>query len=114
MEDWWYQAFPSVPYEKSPPKEPNMLIVLAYDISDNRRLAKVAKVCEDYGVRVQYSVFECHLNEWQFNNLWKQILELIDEKQDRVVAYKIDAKNAKQTVTAGTMVCSEQVICYLV
>jgi len=91
-----------------------MLIVLAYDISDNRRLAKVAKVCEDYGVRVQYSVFECHLNEWQFNNLWKQILELIDEKQDRVVAYKIDAKNAKQTVTAGTMVCSEQVICYLV
>ncbi|MGC8743942.1 MAG: CRISPR-associated endonuclease Cas2 [Verrucomicrobiia bacterium] len=114
MEDWWYQAFPAVPYEKSPPKEPNMLIVLAYDISDNRRLAKVAKVCEDYGVRVQYSVFECHLNEWQFNNLWKQILELIDEKQDRVVAYKIDAKNAKQTVTAGTMVCSEQVICYLV
>lgn len=91
-----------------------MLIVVAYDISDDRRLAKVAKVCEDYGTRVQYSVFECHLNEWQFNNLWTRILEIIDEKQDRVVAYKIDAKSAKQTVTAGTMVCSQQSICYLV
>jgi CRISPR-associated protein Cas2 len=114
MDDWWFRAFPIVPYEKSPPKEPNMLIVVAYDISDNRRLAKVAKVCEDYGTRVQYSVFECHLNGWQFINLWTQILELIDETQDRVVAYKIDAKSAKQTVTAGTMVCSEKSVCYLV
>ncbi|MGC8885757.1 MAG: CRISPR-associated endonuclease Cas2 [Verrucomicrobiia bacterium] len=114
MDDWWFRAFPIVPYEKSPPKEPNMLIVVAYDISDNRRLAKVAKVCEDYGTRVQYSVFECYLNEWQFINLWTQILELIDETQDRVVAYKIDAKSAKQTVTAGTMVCSEKSVCYLV
>jgi hypothetical protein len=43
MEDWWSQAFPAVPYEKSPPEEPNMLIVVAYDISDNKRLAKVQK-----------------------------------------------------------------------
>jgi len=114
MENWWYEAFPSVPYEKSPPKEPDMLIVVAYDITDNRRLARVAKVCEDYGVRVQYSVFECHLNEREFKTMWERILEQIDPAEDRVVAYKIDAKSAKQTVTAGTMVCSEQVICYLI
>ncbi len=114
MEDWWSQAFPAVPYEKSPPEEPNMLIVVAYDISDNKRLAKVAKACEDYGVRVQYSVFECNLNEWQFANLWARILDLINENEDRIVAYKIDARSAKQTMTAGTMVCSDRVICYLV
>jgi CRISPR/Cas system-associated endoribonuclease Cas2 len=43
-----------------------------------------------------------------------RILDLINENEDRIVAYKIDARSAKQTMTAGTMVCSDRVICYLV
>ena len=58
-EDWWYAAFPVVPYEKSPPGAGKMLNVIAYDITDPKRLARVAKVCEAYGMRVQYSLFEC-------------------------------------------------------
>jgi CRISPR associated protein Cas1 len=38
----------------------------------------------------------------------------IDEEEDRVVAYKIDARCAKETLTAGRMVCSEKAVCYLV
>ncbi len=112
--DWWYQAFPVVPYEKSPPGEHQMLTLIAYDIADPRRLARVAKTCEDYGVRVQYSVFECHLEPDEFDTLWLTLLDLIDEKQDRLVAYQLDAKSAKQTLTAGTMTCTERVVCYLV
>jgi len=91
-----------------------MLSIVAYDISDAKRLARVAKLCEDYGVRVQYSIFECRLEESNFETFWLKLLDLIDDDQDRVVAYKIDARCAKETLSAGTMVCSEKVVCYLV
>ena len=91
-----------------------MLTLVAYDIADPKRLARVAKVCEDYGVRVQYSVFECRLDEADFTNFWLKLLGCLDETEDRVVAYKIDARSAQETLTAGTMVCSEKVLCYLV
>ncbi len=91
-----------------------MLTLIAYDISQPKRLAKVAKVCEDYGVRVQYSVFECHLSPGEFDDLWLTLLDLIDEDEDRLVAYRIDARSARETLTAGTMVCHEKVVCYLV
>ena len=91
-----------------------MLTVVAYDITDPKRLARVAKVCEDYGVRVQYSIFECRLDEDEFTDFWLKLLEEIDDDEDRMVAYKIDARCAKETLTAGTMVCSEKAVCYLV
>jgi CRISPR-associated protein Cas2 len=114
MNTWWYEAFAEVPYEKSPPGAGEMLTLVAYDISDQKRLARVARVCGDYGVRVQYSVFECRLDENEFTAFWLQLLEEIDEKDDRLVAYKIDARSAKEILTAGNMVCSEKCICYLV
>jgi CRISPR-associated protein Cas2 len=114
MTDWWYQAFPLVPYEPSPPGAHEMLTVVAYDISDHKRLARVARVCEDFGVRVQYSVFECHLDETEFDEFWLSLLAEINQDDDRLVAYKIDARCAKETRTGGTMVCSERVVCYLV
>ncbi len=111
---WWYDAFPLVPYQKGPPGETEMLSLVAYDIADHKRLARVAKTCEDFGVRVQYSIFECRLEEPDFDAFWRQLLEIINEQEDRLVAYKIDARCAKDTLTAGTMVCSEKVVCYLV
>lgn len=91
-----------------------MLTLVAYDICDAKRLSRVAKVCEDYGVRVQYSVFECRLDEDEFTDFWLKLLDVIEESEDRLVAYKIDARSAKETLTAGVMVCSEKVVCYLV
>ena len=114
MNGWWYEAFAEVPYEKSPPGEKEMLTLVAYDIADQKRLARVAKTCEDYGVRVQYSMFECRLEEDEFTDFWLKLLEEINDDEDRLVAYKIDARSAKETLTAGTMVCSEKVVCYLV
>lgn len=91
-----------------------MLTLVAYDIASPKRLARVAKTCEDHGVRVQYSVFECHLEEDEFARLWSLLLDCIEESEDRLVAYKIDARSARETCTAGTMVCAEKVVCYLV
>ncbi|MBN8247347.1 MAG: CRISPR-associated endonuclease Cas2 [Verrucomicrobia bacterium] len=91
-----------------------MLYLVAYDISDPKRLQKVAGVCEDYGVRVQYSLFECRLEPDEFNRFWKDLLAQIDADDDRVVAYPLDARCAREARTAGTMVCSERLVCYLV
>lgn len=114
MDDWWFQAFPLVPYQKAPPGAREMLTLVAYDISDAKRLHRVARVCEDFGVRVQYSLFECRLEELEFRFFWKRLVAEIDESEDRVVAYKVDARCARETLTAGVMVCSERVVCYLV
>src|SRR5687768_5373870 len=114
MNCWWFEAFPKVAYETSAPGEDEMLTLVAYDITGDKRLHQVAKICEEYGVRVQYSLFECHLNTDEFADFWLKLLMVIDEREDRLVAYKIDARSAKETLTAGTMVCSERVVCYLV
>jgi len=111
---WWEEAHPRVPYEWNPPGDPEMLILIAYDVCQPKRLVKVAKLLENWGERVQYSVFECRLEENSFEHLWAALCDLIDENEDRLVAYRLDARAARRTLTAGTMVCSEKVICYLV
>jgi CRISPR-associated protein Cas2 len=111
---WWHEAFPLAPYAGKPPGAKQMLVIFSYDITDHKRLARVAKICEDFGLRVQYSVFECHLEQEQFERFWGRVLLEIDPEEDRLVAYQLDAKNAKNIRTAGTMVCHEKVVCYIV
>lgn len=91
-----------------------MLILIGYDITSPRRLSKVANLCLDYGVRTQYSFFECQLDALEFDTLWSQLNDLIDPDEDKLVAYSIDAKSARKTRTAGQMVSPEKVVCYLV
>lgn len=57
-----------------------------------------------------------HKSWWHdaFQQVPYELLEEIDEDEDRMVAYKVDARCAKETLTAGTMVCSEKAVCYLV
>ena len=72
-----------------------MLRLIIYDIADPKRLQKVAKTCEDYGARVQFSVFECWLEDDGFEQLWGRIEELLDPEQDKVAAYTLDKATAK-------------------
>ncbi|MGY2838709.1 CRISPR-associated endonuclease Cas2 [Thermostichus sp. MS-CIW-41] len=45
------------------------LYVITYDIPDNKRRKKVSDLLEGYGRRVQYSVFECRLEQHQYQDL---------------------------------------------
>lgn len=65
------------------------LIVVAYDISNDRRRAKVVKILEKVGVRVNFSVFECMLTSKQYESLQKDLLQVISLKEDTVVYYPI-------------------------
>lgn len=113
--NWLDDAFPLAPYKHphKPPGEKQMLTIVAYDIADDKRLQRVAKICEDYGVRVQYSVFECRLEADRFDEFWLELLSVINPDEDRLVAYRVCAACAQNIETAGTMICSEKVVAYV-
>lgn len=54
-----------------------------------RRLRKVAKVCQKYGQRVQNSVFECVIDSTQFTMLKIELCEIIDENEDSLRFYRL-------------------------
>lgn len=71
---------------------PMILIVVSYDVSTTtaagkRRLRKVAKVCEDFGQRVQNSVFECWVDPVQLIKLKRGLLELLEPATDSLRLY---------------------------
>lgn len=71
-----------------------MLIIVTYDVSTEtragrRRLRRVAKVCESMGQRVQKSVFECQVNDMQYEELERRLLAEIDEKDDNLRLYRL-------------------------
>jgi len=73
-----------------------MMVLITYDIamedSDGpRRLRRVAKICLDYGTRVQYSVFECEVDPAQWTNLKDKLLQTYDKEQDSLRFYKLGA-----------------------
>lgn len=71
-----------------------MMVLVAYDISledsgGPARLRRIAKACLDYGVRVQYSVFECEVDPAQWTFFKDQLLNLYDEEKDSLRFYKL-------------------------
>ena len=66
--------------------------LVAYDISNPKRLRKVATVCEDFGVRKQYSVFLCRLSATDFVRLRNRLYDLIDLGEDQVLFIPLCAK----------------------
>ncbi|MGJ0514960.1 MAG: CRISPR-associated endonuclease Cas2 [Methylomicrobium sp.] len=71
-----------------------MMILITYDVSTEtsagrKRLRRVAKVCLNYGQRVQKSVFECQVNTAEIARLKDQLLQEIDENEDSLRIYRI-------------------------
>lgn len=116
-EGWWESAFTLrlSPSEAAGHRcgHKQMLTIIAYDIADPKRLHKVAKLCEDYGMRIQYSVFECRLEADRFDCFWDSLVSLIDANSDRVTAYKVCASCSKDVRDAGVQMHSEKAIAYV-
>ncbi len=71
-----------------------MDVLVTYDVkteteTGRRRLRKVATACKDFGQRVQYSVFECRVNEAQLETLRARLLEIIDKEEDSLRIYRL-------------------------
>ena len=66
-----------------------MLVLIAYDVMDAKRLRRVARVMQSYGVRVQRSVFECRISHKLLDELMKKISSVIKHREDRVHIYRL-------------------------
>ena len=75
--------------------------LVAYDIRDAKRLRKVARTCEDFGHRRQYSVFVCRLTARDLIRLKTRLLDILDLKQDRVMFLPICPRCADAIETLG-------------
>lgn len=64
-------------------------VVVAYDIPDDRRRTKVMNLLYGYGVRVQYSVFECELRPTDLEQLKQRMRRLIEKETDDVRFYPL-------------------------
>lgn len=73
-----------------------MMVLVAYDVATRtpagrRRLSHVARACEDFGQRVQNSVFECKVDPTQWAQLKHRLLDTVDLEEDSLRCYFLGA-----------------------
>ena len=84
-----------------------MLVLVTYDVrtttaDDRRRLQKVAKICQNYGQRVQNSVFECIVDTTQFAKLKRELKEVVHVKEDSLRIYQLGNHYKNRVEHVGT------------
>ncbi len=82
------------------------MVIVCYDVETTnaagaRRLRRIAEVCKDYGVRVQYSVFECDVADRDWVTLRHRLLAEFDVALDSLRFYFLNIGEAAQTEHHG-------------
>ena len=83
-----------------------MDILVTYDIADTdasgaSRLRRIAEVCEKYGQRVQFSVFECRLSKTRLARFVGEVEDIIDRERDSVLVYRFTGGIEAATLRLG-------------
>ena len=78
------------------------LYVVSYDMVNDKIRNRIAKILSAYGMRVQYSVFECELSKEQFRELYQELAEVeIDVDTDSIKIYPICQKCKSRILVLG-------------
>jgi CRISPR-associated protein Cas2 len=83
-----------------------MLVLISYDVEATspggaRRLRRIARACQDYGQRVQFSVFECELAPDQWVLLRARLMAEMDAERDSLRFYFLGARGRRRVEHAG-------------
>jgi CRISPR-associated protein Cas2 len=82
-----------------------MMVLVSYDVAQDeggkRRLRNVARICQGYGNRVQYSVFECLIDPAQLAALQARLIDAIDDKYDSLRFYFLGANWRRRVQHVG-------------
>lgn len=83
-----------------------MLMLVSYDVSTvtaegRRRLRRIAKECQNWGMRVQNSVFECNVDWAQWTALKAKLEEIFDPKTDSLRYYNLGNSYQEKIVHVG-------------
>lgn len=84
-----------------------MLVLISYDVqttdaAGRKRLRRIANTCQDYGQRVQFSVFECEVNPARWVELKARLLSIMDVKTDSLRFYNLGADGQRRIEHFGT------------
>lgn len=84
-----------------------MFVLVTYDVSTvtaagRKRLARVARVCLDFGQRAQNSVFECQVDPRQFAELKRRLLDIVEAEHDSVRFYFLGSNWKRRVEHHGT------------
>lgn len=84
-----------------------MLVLVTYDVktetaAGRRRLRRIARVCQDFGQRVQFSVFECEVDPAQWTSLRAKLLSEFMEAEDSLRFYMLGANWKRRVEHHGT------------
>lgn len=82
------------------------MVLVSYDVNTQdaegrRRLRHIAKACENWGQRVQFSVFECMVDPAQWAGLRAKLLATMDEEKDSLRFYFLGANWRKRVEHVG-------------
>lgn len=83
-----------------------MYILITYDVDTvselgQKRLRRVARICKDYGQRVQNSVFECEVTEAQYAKLKDALSSVMDKSLDSIRFYHLNRNENRRVETVG-------------
>ncbi|SUO86768.1 CRISPR-associated endonuclease Cas2 [Streptococcus uberis] len=83
-----------------------MMVLVTYDVNTEtaagrKRLRRVAKLCVDYGQRVQNSVFECSVTPAEFVEVKAKLMEIIDIESDSIRFYLLGKNWQNRVETIG-------------
>ena len=59
--------------------------LVCYDIANDKRLHRVFKTCKNYGDHLQFSVFECDLNQTELTQMQRELTDIISGREDQVL-----------------------------
>lgn len=76
------------------------LYVVSYDISSNKLRNKLAKLLEEYGIRVQYSVFECNLKPAEYKKLEENIIKTMAGSNEGNIRIYAICRDCKEKINA--------------
>jgi len=79
-----------------------MIYMICYDISNPKRLRKTAKVLENFGIRIQYSFFQCEIKKNLLQKLTRRVLVEIDLNEDYFFIYPLCEDCSRKPLTDGT------------
>ncbi len=90
-----------------------MFVIVSYDVATDegkgqRRLRRVAKACQDYGQRVQYSVFECIVDPAQWTMLKERLISEIDPEKDSLRFYYLGSNWHRRVEHIGAKASIDQ------
>ena len=91
-----------------------MFLIIAYDIVDDDRRRKVSETLENFGVRVQESVFECHLTPAQREEVQERLARLLEPEVDNVRYYRVCQDCLAQSTVIGPVPLTTDPDYYLV